>query len=409
MSIPSRLLKKVGTKAEAAKTSKPAKKPIPVGTDQALSLPLVGNKVLHLTYWDLWFALVAANECGRDLMHLGHKLGSDNSSVFFSRESAERKQSHLLDLGHRLASAGVTIDQVIVAAGDLARTEKRRASKFVLEKELRKWEWSDAMHETARERHTKNALRGSWPRFPISPEPSAIEIWSKFKTKGFYSENASFGLVRKLERFLERGDKLLKKRRYAEAQALLRAWITVVIELIEMADDSYGCIGDCFAAAFETYLNIPLAETGIEEPVFFADLLNFLIWEDYGFTWKQTDGYFHKLSGEQGDFCIAHLRQQIGELSAEFLSYQSEEALTLLGQVVVEQDRFDQFESLAREMGSRHWERIIKLADRAVKKRKRPLACQVFEAALTPGDHSELLQEKYEQLKKGKWNPNPRK
>ena len=80
-----------------------------------------------------------------------------------------------------------------------------------------------------------------------------------------------------------------------------------------------------------------------------------------------------------------------------------------MGQVIVEQDRLDEFECLAREMGSRHWERIIKLVDRAMKKRKRELACQVFEAALTTGAHLEFLKKKYDQLKTGRWDPDPRK
>jgi hypothetical protein len=111
----------------------------------------------------------------------------------------------------------------------------------------------------------------------------------------------------------------------------------------------------------------------------------------------------------QGDWCIAYLRQQIGELRADDLTYQSEGALTLLGQVIAEQERFGQFEGLAREMGSRAWERIVRLADRAVKKRKRTLACQVFEAALTSGPHLDFLRKKSEQLQHGKWNPDPRK
>jgi hypothetical protein len=403
----SRLPGKARTSGE--KPAKAAKKPTPVGTDRALSLPTAKGKNLQLSYWDLWFALVASRDFEGDLLQLARQLASERSSLLYARDSVERKQSHLLDLHHRLGSAGVTIDQVIAAAGDLVRAERRRADKLVLKDSLREREWSAAMRETPREGGQKAALRGSWPRFPVSPEPFAAEIWSKFKTTGFYSENASFGVARKLDQFLERADKLLKKGRYAEAQALLRAWITVVIELMEMADDSFGCIGDSFRAGFTTYLDIPLAVTGIEESVFFADLLDFLIWEDYGLTWKRTDGYFHKLTPEQADFCMMHLRRQIEALSAKLLSYQREKALTLLSQVVVEQERFDQFESLAREMGSREWERIVKLADRALKKRKRPLACQVFEAALTPGDHSEFLQKKYDQLKAGRWNPDPRK
>jgi hypothetical protein len=44
-----------------------------------------------------------------------------------------------------------------------------------------------------------------------------------------------------------------------------------------------------------------------------------------------------------------------------------------------------------------------------VKQRKRPLAIAVFEAALSPGMHEGFLRKKYEQLKKGKWSPDPRR
>ena len=60
-------------------------------------------------------------------------------------------------------------------------------------------------------------------------------------------------------------------------------------------------------------------------------------------------------------------------------------------------------------MGSREWQRIIRLADRAMKRRKKPLAIKVFEAAMTKGSHLDFLTKKYEQLKSGKWSPDPRK
>ena len=164
-----------------------------------------------------------------------------------------------------------------------------------------------------------------------------------------------------------------------------------------------------FDDGFAAYLKIPLDEAGIDEEVFFPDLLDFLIWEDYGLTDDRIEGYFKGLTPAQGDMCIDHLRRQIDELKEDDLEYQSEEALTLLGRVVAEQERFDMFEGLAREMGSRGWQRVIRLADRAVKKRKRPLACKVFEAALTEGSHLDFLTRKYEQLKRGHWSPDPRK
>ncbi len=91
------------------------------------------------------------------------------------------------------------------------------------------------------------------------------------------------------------------------------------------------------------------------------------------------------------------------------LDYQSEEALTFLGQVIAEQERFDEFEDLAKQMGSRAWRRIISLVDRAMKRRKEPLAIKVFEAAMTKGNHLDFLTKKYERLKRGHWSPDPRK
>jgi len=96
-------------------------------------------------------------------------------------------------------------------------------------------------------------------------------------------------------------------------------------------------------------------------------------------------------------------------LQADDLDYRGEEALTLLGQVVAEQGRYEYFSDLASEMGTRGWRRIIRLADRAMKRRKRNLAMEVFEVALTPGRHLDFVTKEYEQLKRGKWNPDPRK
>jgi hypothetical protein len=89
--------------------------------------------------------------------------------------------------------------------------------------------------------------------------------------------------------------------------------------------------------------------------------------------------------------------------------YESERALTLSGHIVAEQERFDDFEDLARQMGSRAWRRIVRLADIAMKRQKTPLALKVFETAMTNGDHLDFLMKKYEQLKRGHWNPNPKR
>jgi len=265
------------------------------------------------------------------------------------------------------------------------------------------------MRETPRKRRQQHALWGYWGCFPVSPEPYAAKIRSQFKTKTVYSEGASFGLERKLDRSLDQANKLLEAGHHAQAQALLRGWMTVVVELMEKADDSFGCIGDSFQQGFATYLKISLERTGIDEEVFFSDLLDFLIWEEYGLTNDRIEGYFRGLDAQQADWCIEYLRRQVEELRDDDLEYQSEKALTLLGQVVAEQERFDEFEDLAKRMGSRAWKRIIRLADIAMKRQKKPVAIKVFEAALTDGDHLKFLKEKYEKLKRGHWSPDPRK
>lgn len=391
----------------AGMRKRPAK-PVPLGTDVALAVPTAGGEPLRLSYWDLWFALVATKEHGGDLARLADHLNDSIRAQLHGRESVRRKRAHIRELKARLITTGQSAEQIVAAAGELARKELSRARRRVLEPTEREGELSEPMRQNPKQQRFAQALRGHWSRFPVSPEPVAAEIWSHFRTKRYYTEDQSFGIVRKLDRYLDRAERFLAAGQYADAQALLRAFLTVVIELMEVADDSYGSIGDAFHQAFKTYLGVELAKTGIEEATFFADLLLLLIWEDYGLTWRQTDGYFRQSGSTQADWIIGFLRTQIEELRADDLECQAEEALTLLSQVVAEQRRFEQFESLAREMGSRHWERVIRLADTAVKQRKQPLACLVFEAALTPGPHQDFLMKKYEQLKQGRWNPDPR-
>jgi hypothetical protein len=393
---------------ETGQAEKVVKKPTPIGPDLALSLTTTEGKPLDLSYWDLWFALVAVRMHDGDLDRLAERIKNEKS-FYYDRDSIERKRWHLRDLKRRLEGASVTPMQIVNSAGDLATAEKRRAVTKVMESSDRASAWSEPMRNTPRRHRFAHALRGYWDRFPVSPQPYEEEIGAHYQSRGSYPESMSFRISRTLDRYAEMAARLLGAGKAAEAQALLRGWMVVIIELMERADDSCGSIGMSFGDGFAAYLKIPLDETGIDETVFFPDLLDFLIWEDYGLTNDEIEGYFKGLTPAQADLCIDHLRRQIDELKEDDLEYQSEEALTLLGQVVAEQERFDMFEALAREMGSREWQRVIRLADRAVKKRKRPLACKVFEAALTEGPHLDFLTRKYEQLKRGHWSPDPRK
>lgn len=383
------------------------KKSAPVGPDGVLVLSAASRPPLALSYWDLWFALVAdADFEGSWERFVEHLRGQKAKGV--GRDLTERKLSHLRDLQQRLQQAGVELGEMLAQA-DRSPVALRRARQQVLEREPRASEWSDAMRHTPKQRRYAHALRGFWPYFPISPASHAHRLAAHFQTRGWFSENQSFGIARKLDTFVDGVTTMINQGQYGQAQAMLRAFLTVVIELMERADDSFGCIGDSFRGGFAHYLALPLDATGIDATVFFHDLLTLLIWEDYGLTYEQTDGYFEGLTPQEGALCIDYVQQQMEELTGDDLDYQYEEALTLLGQIVAEQNRFERFEELARHMGTRHWKRIVVFADRAVKKRKRQLAVAVFEAALSPGMHEGFLRRKYEQLKKGKWSPDPRR
>src|SRR5271166_5775534 len=77
------------------------KKPTILGTDHAVTLPTVQGTSLHLSYWDLWFSIVAVLMHDSDLDRLAGWIKEDKG-VFYDRRSIERKLCHIRDLKRRL-------------------------------------------------------------------------------------------------------------------------------------------------------------------------------------------------------------------------------------------------------------------------------------------------------------------
>lgn len=387
---------------------KPPKPPVPVATDLALSLATAAGDTLTFSYWDVWYALLATERFEGDLERLAIELRQARG--MFCSEDAKRKLSHLRDLQQRLAKAGLGVSAIVAALpADLAKAERRRAFGRIIKHTQRSYELSEAMQTLPAERFCNIALRGLWAPFPVSPQPYYEQLGARFNWRRCYDEDASWDLAKKLDAATAAASKLEDKGKFPEALAALRATLTVAIELAQIADDSFGCIGQSFQMAFERYLAFPRQKAGIPSEGFLTDLLELLIFEDYGFTYGHTDGFFASLTGGEGDFCLGYLRGRIATLMAWDLDHQAERALTLIGQIAAEQKRFDSFEALAGEMGSREWQRIIRLADAAVKARKRELADRVFQAALASkdGTHFDYLTKKHTQLLHGKWSLDP--
>ncbi len=385
--------------------------PVPIATDIALRIAAKDGSAVSLSYWDVWYALLAKDRFGSELDQLGGALREMRGGCFLS-EAAKRKLSHLRNLQGRLAETGLCLADVLAAIPpELAKAEARRAPGRILKHNQRSYELSEPMRTLPEDRLHDLALRGMWPSFPVSPMPYYEKLRTKFNWRRCYEEDDSWDLAKTLDAETATAAKLASTGKPAEALAVLRSAMTMALELVQIADDSFGCIGMSFQSAFEDYLAFPRNKTGIAPEAFLSDLLELLIFENMGFTYGHTDGFFAGLSGEEGDFCLTYLRGRIPALLALDLDYQAEKALTLIGQVAAEQKRLDLFEVLAREMGAREWQRIIRLADAAVRSRKRDLADRVFQSALTceAGCHFDFLTKKHAQLLHGKWSPDPRK
>ena len=132
-------------KAGKATKPKPPAKPAPLGADAALIVPAVGSdEPLTVMYWDLWFSLVADADHNGDLARLAEHLADADGPGSLDRNSVRRKRAHLRDWARRLATAGRTIDDIVAAAGELARTELPRARRRVLESTEKPRDWSEA-------------------------------------------------------------------------------------------------------------------------------------------------------------------------------------------------------------------------------------------------------------------------
>src|SRR5208337_3871368 len=120
-------------------------------------------------------ALVAVMMHNGDLDRLANRI-KEEEGFFYDPRSIERKRCHIRDLKRRLDEASIIPADIVLAAVDIAKTEKRRALKKVSESIHREREFSEPMRDTPRKRRFDHALRGHWDKFLVSPEPYAEKV-----------------------------------------------------------------------------------------------------------------------------------------------------------------------------------------------------------------------------------------
>lgn len=351
----------------------------------------------RLTYWDLWLLMVLSQSFQGDWDALANHFRAKAKSSGFERERAEGLLNHLRHLQRALDESGLSAQEVLFHLdAALIKANKAKAKRKVLELQFQGHERSRWMIETPRWQREQRAMHGLWEHFPVSPAAFTDGIAAIFKPGKLYEEDESFKLERKLTAFLDRYEENLDQ---PNLFALYRAYLTVLLDKINQVDDSYGVIGQGYESVFEAYYQLDRAELAMPPEIFFQDLLELLIWEDYGFTYQKQPDFFSSLAEHDVPVVEAILLQEWHELDGLELAYQSEKALTMLGLLYARQKMFDRYLEIARQMGTREWQRITRLSEAAEASGQNDLALAVYEASLGPGFHEKYLREQYEKLK----------
>ena len=345
----------------------------------------------EVSYWDLWFVVIREWKFGGDWAQMASHFREMRSPLTSYR--SERMLNHQVHLQQRMSEAGLSVEGLV---GDVAllKKEKPRAKRKVLDQTPDRSEMSYWMQHTPREQREVQAMRGYWSHFPVSPAEYEDRVQRLFK-KTVYSHSQAEALERKIERFLK---KSTKKAPVEHEVALYRTVMTVLLERMEQIP--LAPIGMFYDKLFEHYTALPRHELNMPPKYFWQDLIAFLIWEDYGLTDNHQPDLLKNLPASELPLVEAVLRREIDDLSAHDITYQAENALTMLGSLCTLHKKFDKFVPLAKEMGTREWKRITNMSEMAENNQRPELALAVYQAALGPGSHEQYLRKKYEKLKK---------
>lgn len=167
---------------------------------------------------------------------------------------------------------------------------------------------------------------------------------------------------------------------------------------MDRVDDSFSVIGQLYDDVIGKYVDLDRSIIPIN--VFWQDLLNLLISEDYGFTNRQQPYILTNLTEDEIPIIEEILQKEREDLLQYELKYPAEEALTLLGLLYPQQRMLDRFIPMAKVMETRAWQRITRMVEMAESQGQIELALAVYEACFQPGIHERFLREKYDQLKK---------
>ncbi len=207
------------------------------------------------SWWDLWCCVIAVKDHDGDLTALAEsiadKIRTERGPMFSSR-SDDARLAQVLDLDQRLAAAG--LDPGDLADRGVLRDRKitsRARAKFKANVPDGAYARTPAMLDLPRDRLERRARFGAWPEFPSDPAP----FFDKFRPtieRRECTERQTRRVTHTLSDTLGHLDG--PKRSLTDRLALYRAFYTAAAELADIADDSYGYLGDLWQ---ETWPRVP--------------------------------------------------------------------------------------------------------------------------------------------------------
>jgi hypothetical protein len=227
--------------------------------------------------------------------------------------AAEAMLAQIDDLQSRLAALDVTPERAL--------DDEERASEW-LKKKAFKRVWHDrpnakthAMNHPPRRVLELRALRGHWPSFPQDPaqyEPLFRGV-ARDARGSRWSDTASVAM--RFEDIVEaESQRLLCPYRRL---ALHRCALTVIIECMDLVDDSGGDMGEAYRSIERRYVEF-VREAELD--VLLRDLLELVIWEDYGLT-QAAESLLGTLTEERADIAVRELARIMAELRTHELAY----------------------------------------------------------------------------------------
>lgn len=280
-------------------------------------------------HWDRWLLRLAIAE-PRGLPGIAAEFRRRTRArrAGGNSDEAEAMIAQVRDLESRVAMLGRAPHELL--------DEVERASDWLFKKAFRRV-WHDgpnrrteAMMRTPRRALEARALRGHWPRFPISPAKYEPDLQSIVGQDGSYYDYRWAGaLATMLESKIEMLAMVAPSNEHR--LAVYRAAMTVIIETMDRVDDSGAEVSEVFRATESAYL--ALARDAVSIDAVRRDLLELAICEDYGLI-EGVDGFVSVLPEEHADAALRDLAAIITELRRERLDSQLAKAIALRRRVI---------------------------------------------------------------------------